>query len=129
MWKRLAYAAAFTVISWFGCGVTYAEAHAPKSGVVGNIRVSPSCPGPQRMGQDCVAPYVEAKVQLLNAAGAVVGSATTDRTGHFTIRAPVGDYQVRVDIDGPYPRCESTSVHILSKTFMQADILCDSGMR
>lgn len=132
MWQRRVSALIFVSISGFGCSTVFADSNndsAVKSGVAGNVKVSPSCPGPQRTGQECVAPYSDALVQLLNAAGVVVSSATTDNEGHFVIRAPAGDYQVRVNVEGLYPRCESTSVRILNQTFVQTVIRCDSGMR
>jgi hypothetical protein len=129
MWKRLSYVCVFAVISWLGCGVAFADSNALKSGVAGNISVSPGCPGPQRIGQDCITPYADAQVLLLNATGEIVSRATTDNMGHFMMNASAGDYQIRVDISGLYPRCEAVSVRIPRKGYAQLDIMCDSGMR
>ncbi|GAC1316241.1 MAG: hypothetical protein NVS3B11_01310 [Collimonas sp.] len=129
MWQRLAYVYIFAVISWFGQGAALAGAIAPKSGVAGHIGISPTCPGPQRIGQDCSASYAGARIQLLSATGAVLDSATTNGNGYFMINASAGDYQIHVDVHGLYPRCETTSVRIPKKGYAQIDIMCDSGMR
>jgi hypothetical protein len=42
---------------------------------------------------------------------------------------PVGDYTLRVDTGGTYPRCPDTPVTVSAGPPTAADIDCDTGIR
>ena len=100
------------------------------TGVSGTVRMSPSHPGPQRIGESAHAPMAGAAVQVRNADGKVVAHAVADESGHFTIAVQAGEYSVEVDIGSAIlPRCGSVDVVVRDGELAQADLDCDSGMR
>lgn len=106
-----------------------AYAATPISGVAGEITISPTCPGPVRPERTCIGPFAGAKVELLNAAGQPVGSAISSAEGRFKIKAVAGNYDLKVQVEGMYPRCATMPVRIRTRHLEQAAIECDSGMR
>lgn len=112
-----------------GHGAVAADANAAPSGVAGAVSLAPSCPGPARPGRPCTVPFDGAQVQLRNEAGAVIGKASTMPDGRFKIRAPAGEYEIRIEVTGLYPRCQTTAVTIHKGQIAQVQIDCDSGMR
>ena len=101
----------------------------PTSGVVGTVSVSPACPGPERPGRACTAPYADARVQLLARDGTITAAATTGVDGTFRLAARPGRYELHIDAAGLYPRCEPASVTVRQGKFSRAVLRCDSGMR
>ena len=61
-------------------------------GVVGQARQSPTCGGPQRPYEDCIAPLSGATIEVQDALGATVATATTDETGRYAFSLNPGDY-------------------------------------
>ena len=61
-------------------------------GVVGQARVGPTCGGPQRPYEDCVAPLEGATIEIRDAAGASVATVTTDDTGRYAFSLDPGDF-------------------------------------
>ena len=61
-------------------------------GVVGQARQSPTCGGPQRPFEDCVAPLEGATIEVQDPSGATVASTTTDSTGRYAFELDPGDY-------------------------------------
>lgn len=61
-------------------------------GVIGQARVSPTCPGPQTPFDDCVDPLAGVVIEVRDATGATVASATTDETGRYAFSLDPGDY-------------------------------------
>ena len=110
-------------------GLMAADAATPSTGVAGDVTLSPTCPGPVRPDRNCAGPFPGALVELLNAQGRPVGSAVSSAEGRFEIKAPAGSYELKVKIDGAYPRCEAVPVRIKKKQQTRAHIECDSGMR
>lgn len=99
------------------------------SGVAGTVSVSPACPGPERPGSACAAPYADARVQLRTLDGTIAAAATTGTGGTFRLAARPGRYELRIDVVGLYPRCEPASVTVRQGKFSRAVLRCDSGMR
>jgi hypothetical protein len=128
LWRPATYCLAFAGVlmasEW-----SLATAHRTGSGVHGTVTVSPSCPGPARLDKDCVAPYAKAPVQLSNRAGKMVRHTTTAADGTFSLQAPAGHYQLHLQIEGLYPRCETVPVQIRSGRWTEVKLGCDSGMR
>jgi len=61
-------------------------------GVIGQARLSPTCPGPQYPYEDCVAPFEGASIEVQDARGATVATVTTDATGRYAFQLDPGDY-------------------------------------
>jgi hypothetical protein len=102
---------------------------ASHSGVAGTVTVSPSCPGPQRLDEECASALGGVLVKLVDRSGTTVGVAKTSAKGEFEIVAPPGTYQVEVAIEGRLPRCPPTSVTVEGGKKSAVRISCDSGMR
>lgn len=130
-------------ISTLGCVAAFvlctgAGASAPDpgrgSGVVGMVVVSPSCPGPQKIGEDaCTSPLADAKLSLKPlgrvAQGAEDLKSSTNSKGRFSIAAPPGRYVLHVEVEGIYPRCPPTKVRVQRSGLTHTEVRCDSGMR
>lgn len=111
-------------------GCSAAMQLATTTGVVGTVMVSPARPGPQRQGARDSRAYAGAVVLLRDAQGRTLGRAVADEQGHFSLHAPVGEYQLEVDVQGAaYPRCEPTSLQIYPAVVSRVELHCDSGMR
>jgi hypothetical protein len=61
-------------------------------GVVGQATQSPTCPGPQRPYDDCIAPLDGATIEIQDALGATVATAATGETGRYAFDLDPGDY-------------------------------------
>ena len=61
-------------------------------GVIGQARQSPTCGGPQRPYEVCVAPLSGATIEVQDELGATVSSVTTDETGRYAFSLDPGEY-------------------------------------
>lgn len=129
MLLRLSVAALLGAVMGAGAGDAYASKPPAGSGVAGHIQVAPSCPGPTRPGQACVAPFAGAKLQLRTPAGKLVRHASAAEDGAFKIAAPAGRYVLQVEVEGLYPRCEPAPLRIVKGRWTALTLECDSGMR
>ena len=127
MWKRILCTGVLAMTN--PAQPADASGGAAASGVSGVVNVSPSCGGPQRVDQDCSAPLPATGVQLFNASGSLAHSAVTGADGRFTIHAAAGDYELRVAVQGRFPRCRATAITIHEGQMARVEISCDSGMR
>ena len=100
-----------------------------QSSVIGEVTLSPTCPGPQRPGQKCVKPFAGAAVQLFDASNNPAGSATTNAAGLFAFSVLPGNYTVRVSTSGRLPRCPDTPVTVIENKSASVLIGCDTGIR
>lgn len=103
-------------------------AWAAQSGVTGRVTVSPACPGPQRLDQECIEPLANTRVLLIDATGRAVGAATTSAQGEFAIEAAAGAYRIEVG-GGRLPHCPKAEITVTAGRQRRVDIACDSGMR
>ncbi len=101
-----------------------------QSSVIGEVTLSPTCPGPQRPGQKCVQPFANAAVQLLDASNNLAGSTTTNAAGLFAFSVlPPSDYTVHVSTRGRLPNCPDTPVTVIENKSASVQIGCDTGIR
>lgn len=100
-----------------------------QSAVIGEVTLSPTCPGPQKPDQSCEKPFAGATVQILDGYRMVVGSGTTNADGFFLIEIPAGEYTAHIEINSRLPRCPDVpfSVTEQGRAFVQID--CDTGIR
>ncbi|MEA2435163.1 MAG: hypothetical protein QOG54_2620 [Actinomycetota bacterium] len=61
-------------------------------GLVGQVTQSPTCPGPQRPGDDCTDPLEGAPLRVEDSTGAVVGRTTSDAGGRYYFDLGAGSY-------------------------------------
>ena len=128
MLQRLA---CYAVLCALGAGSSgWAQAASAKSGVRGQVTQSPAGPGPTRISQESdAAPVAAVTVELRDKSDTIVAKASTADDGSFALDAPDGNYVLRVDRQGIYPRCPALPVKIRKGRVATVDIRCDSGMR
>lgn len=100
-----------------------------ETGVIeGVVKLGPIMPVCQ-VGVPCDGVYKGAKVVLRTPAGQSVKHATTGDAGEFRMDAPVGGFQVAVEVPGPMPTCTVVDVTVKARETVQVAIDCDSGIR
>lgn len=129
MSNRLYCAALLGVLLSGLSAMAHADGTAAASGVTGRVSVAPSCPGPVTPDRECVAPLAGVGLQLRLRSGKVLGRTVTSSEGAFTIQAPPGAYELQVEVEGLYPRCERLPVRVRKGRLAQVSLVCDSGMR
>lgn len=97
--------------------------------VIGEVTLSPTCPGPQRPGQICEQPFAGAVVQIVDSSGMVVETVKTNEKGLFEVSLDAGEYTVHIDSPGILPSCPDTAVRVPEKGSVLVDIVCDTGIR
>jgi hypothetical protein len=98
-------------------------------GVVGKVTVSPTCPGPQRLDENCAKPLADARVLLIGPGGKTIAAAVTSPEGIFEIDAAVGTYRIEVATSLRFPRCPAAEVTVTAGARTHVNIECDSGLR
>ncbi len=105
------------------------EAEPLESGVIkGVVKLGPIMPV-CREGVPCDGVYKGAKVVLRALGGQVVKRVTADDKGEFWMDAPVGNFDVAVDVEGPLPSCTPAQVSVKARETVRVEIDCDSGIR
>jgi len=99
-------------------------------GVAGNISegpIYPVCP----VNVPCTKPFAGARVLVLGSTNpdSVVGMAVTNALGNFIVSVPAGDYLVRVQVPGFFPRCGDAKATLGARAFTLVQIECDTGIR
>ena len=111
-------------------GCSGAVAATITTGIRGVVNMSPSHPGPQRIGDSGHAGYAGAKLQVRDAHERVVGQAVADAEGRFVVAVPPGEYSVEVDVgEAILPRCGTAQASVRDGQLADVAIDCDSGMR
>jgi len=107
-----------------------ASAETLTTGVSGTVRISPSHPGPQRIGDSGRAPMAGATVQVRDANERVVARVVTAADGQFSASVPPGEYTLEVDVGSAVlPRCGSAHAIVQEGHIWSVELECDSGMR
>ena len=110
------------------CVIASAETLA--TGVSGTVRISPSHPGPQRIGDSGRAPMAGATVQVRDANERVVARVVTGADGQFSAPVPPGEYTLEVDVGSAVlPRCGKAHAMVQEGRISPVELECDSGMR
>jgi hypothetical protein len=140
---KMMVTALFLVLATVGSGAVWAQADSgippfPPAlvvpgfgpGVAGNISEGPSLPVCQP-SVPCTRPFAGAEVLVLDSTNPdiVVGTAFTNALGNFVVSAPSGEYLVRVQVTGPFPRCGETKATVGTRAFTLVQIDCDTGIR
>ncbi len=100
------------------------------SGIRFTATRGPTCPGPERPGEVCTAPY-EGTFVVLRSDGTEVTRFTTDKDGRFTVDLPPGDYTITLNLatPSPFPRGESVSVTVTADAYADVSMELDTGIR
>jgi hypothetical protein len=106
---------------------------APTAVAVSGLRiiakVGPTCPGPERPGQVCEAPY-EGEFSITTATGtAAARVVSTDKDGQVTVDLPPGQYTITPKIEGRLPSGAPVDVTVLPGQIVEVNLELDSGMR
>ncbi|HZY41399.1 MAG TPA: hypothetical protein VFF59_05290 [Anaerolineae bacterium] len=103
---------------------------APKSGLQVTATIGPTCPGPQRVGQVCTAPYVGEFI-VSTREGREVARFTTDDQGRSKLDLPPGDYSVSPKLDSArgLPRGGPIDVQVIAGAYTEVMFELDTGMR
>ena len=99
------------------------------SGIKGVITISPSCAGATKPDELCVMPFANAHIRLKKTDGQIVRTVNSAADGKFEIKAGPGLYDLQIEIDGKYPRCETVTVKVKKGRLAEVNLECDSGMR
>lgn len=97
------------------------------SGISGQVSIRPVRPH-ETIGVPNLAPY-QAKLEVLDPSGRSVTSFETDPSGYFRIVLPPGNYVLRPQSSGPYPRASEQTVVVSPKSFAQVKVIYNSGIR
>jgi len=106
-----------------------ANADNPRSdtGISGQVTIRPVRPR-ATLGTPDAAPY-EATVQVLSSRGQPVATFRSDAAGNFRVSLPPGQYVLRPQSPGLYPRASEQTVIVSPNSFTRVVITYDSGMR
>jgi hypothetical protein len=98
-----------------------------ETGISGQVTIRPVRPH-ATLGTPNAAPY-EATVQVLSSTGQPVATFRSDATGNFRVALLPGQYVLRPQSPGLYPRASEQTVVVSPNGFTQVLITYDSGMR
>ena len=129
MRNNLRFFRPFVLLFLFLPVLAFATSAAVPSGIRGAITISPSCAGAAKPDEVCVMPFAHAVIQLKKADGQIVKTATSAADGKFEIKVGPGLYDLQIEIDGKYPRCETVAVKVRKGKLAEVNLECDSGMR
>ena len=109
---------------------TAAATLSSRSGIRGTVTIGPTCPGPERPGEECTRPYV-ATLIVTRRDGTEVGRVTSGEDGRFSIELPPGEYTIvpQKDSQSLLPRAASIDVSVPANEFAEVDISFDTGIR
>lgn len=102
-----------------------------QSGVLGVVKSGPTCPVERDPPDPQCAdkPYVTTVVARRADGSAPDTSVRTDADGAFHLALPPGDYNISALGGSPLPRCTGVSVTVPAVGYVNADIMCDTGIR
>jgi hypothetical protein len=98
-----------------------------ETGISGQVTIRPVRPH-ATLGTPNVASY-EATVQVLDLSGQPVTTFRSDTAGNFRVALPPGQYVLRPQSPGLYPRASEQTVIVSPNGFTHVLITYDSGMR
>lgn len=103
----------------------------PEAWLSGTVVKGPMCPGPARPDRPCPDKPVRGTFQILDGAGEVVATFTTDEEGRFRIRLSPGEYTVLPEGEraSANPLRASARVKVLGGGETEVRLYWDTGMR
>lgn len=101
-----------------------------KSGLTFTATLGPTCPGPQRVGQVCTAPYAGEFI-VTRMDGSEAARFNTDVDGRAVVDLPVGNYSVSIAAGGgrSLPRGGPVEVVVTAGQYVEVVLELDTGMR
>jgi hypothetical protein len=112
-----------------GCANAAMPADAAETGIRGTVLWGPVKPGPSKLGQADEAP-LRASFTAVDAGNKAV-EFESDRSGHFEVALPPGEYTIVPDKKTPIPMAEkqTTQVTVPEDGFAVVIIRLDTGMK
>jgi hypothetical protein len=105
------------------------EAGPMETGAIkGLVKLGPIMPVCQ-VGVPCDGVYKGAKVVLRAPNGQALKRVTADDKGEFWMDAPVGRFEIAVEVDAPMPSCTPAQVSVKARETVHVEVDCDSGIR
>ena len=101
---------------------------AATSGIRITAKIGPTCPGPQRPGQVCEAPY-QGEFIITTSSGTEAAHTTTNKDGQATVDLPPGQYTVTPKIEGRLPSGAPVDATVPPGQYVDVNVELDSGMR
>lgn len=103
---------------------------AEKAGLVLVATIGPTCPGPQREGQVCTAPY-EGEFVVTRADGSEVARFSTGADGRVVVDLPPGSYTVsaKAGAGRPFRSGGSAEVTVVTGQYVDVAVDLDTGLR
>jgi len=98
------------------------------SGVEGVVQAGPTCPV-ERENSPCPPRPVATDVVVSDRAGRTVARTRSGDDGRFRVRVGAGQYVLKANTGGGYPRCDPTDVTVYPDRYTQATVTCDTGIR
>jgi hypothetical protein len=101
------------------------------SGISGQVFVGPTCGGPigSANSTECADKPYAATITVLDPAGKMVTSFSTDAEGRFRLTLEPGKYTLHPESSGAMPAAVDVPVQVVSGQFLVLTITYDSGMR
>ncbi len=100
-----------------------------ESGIDGQARISPGCPGPARAGSECPDLPYQGSLWVLDENGSLTAEITTDSEGRFRVNLPPGTYTITQPEGTSLPALQPQMVLVYPGQFTQLELELDSGMR
>lgn len=102
-----------------------------QSGVLGVVKVGPTCPVVRNPPDAACAdkPYATTVTVKRAGSAATYATATTGADGAFHVALPPGSYDLSAAGGTPLPRCSTVTATVSAQGYVNADIMCDSGIR
>ncbi|MEO7804323.1 MAG: carboxypeptidase-like regulatory domain-containing protein [Actinomycetota bacterium] len=116
----------------FGMLFVLASCGAPdivtESGVIGQVTTGPTCPV-EEPGRPCANRPVVGLIRVTPlTSDEAAGVTKSDEDGKFRLTLAPGRYTVTVSAPGTFG-CKPLDIQIPKDTFVQASIICESGIR
>jgi hypothetical protein len=128
LWSKRSFATALVAVAISVSGVAAAGTRQLDSGIVGEVKIAPTCPV-ERPGRVCERAYQATITIRRQPTDALVARVQSSATGHFKIALAPGRYLLIPQNSRPYPRSSPQTATVHSHRYTSVRITYDSGIR
>ena len=102
-----------------------------KSGITGEVRLSPVCPVENAIPDPACAPrFYSTSINIVkDGSTKIIQTIQSNTNGQFSVDLTPGTYTLQAKGGSVYPRCAPISVEVKSGQYTMAQISCDTGIR